>query len=179
VFVFGGGTARGVHFFAEGTYSPDHTKLSFLSIEQVALENGHKVCQNAPCKILLKRTLLTLIQLSDPPFEAGESGAHSSPTFLFDAQANRNLFLASCQMVHHTVSQRQSQDHQGCVPACALAKNAYVQLPGIQRQARVSAGSLYQALLTSKPRYQSSLSSICLPLLHRRLLLYRQRAHHP
>lgn len=178
MFVFGGGTATGVHLFCRRNF-PNHTQLSFLCIKQVVLEDGHKVCQNPHCQILLKYILLTLIQLSDPPFEAGESGAHSSPTFLFNAQANINQFPASCQMVYHPVSQRQSQNHQGCVPACALAKDAYVQLLGIQRQARVSAGSLYHALLTSKPRYQSSLSSICLPLFHRRLLLYRQRAHHP
>ena len=41
---------------------------------------------------------------------------------------------ASCKMVHHALSQRQSQNHQRCLPTRAITENTHVQLSRIQRQ---------------------------------------------
>ena len=41
---------------------------------------------------------------------------------------------APCKMVHHALSQRQSQNHQRCLSTRAITENAHVQLSRIQRQ---------------------------------------------
>ena len=54
------------------------------------------------------------------------------------------------KMVHHPLSQRQSQDHQRCLTARPLTKNADVQFPRVQRQAALC--RLLLKLLTNLAR---------------------------
>lgn len=72
----------------------------------------------------------------------------SSPTLLsppgLKSSRLTNFFAASRQVVHHSLAQREGQDHQGCDPAGSLAPDANVQLPRIQRWLQFTVTSAQQ-----------------------------------
>lgn len=80
--------------------------------------------------------------------------------------------IAPREMVHDTFSERKGENHQGHLPTGPLAKNSHVQFSGIQGLLCLAVGSREPSTnFITAARHQSSVSTLCLPLFHCRLLI--------
>ena len=123
--------------------------------------------------------MLIAIQLPHPPVAAGQSGNCSSSTFLLSKAEKVSYNSASQNGLQLSLLKTKPRSSKMCPSsccqgghACAISSNTKVKIFNSKLPRRSQLNSrLY--------RHQSRLPPLCLPLLHRRLLIDRQRAHHP
>ena len=73
--------------------------------------------------------LIINLQLSDPTLPAGQSCTYSKGSRVKEAERS----IEACEVVHHSITQREGENYQGCLPTGSGTTDEDVQFPGVQR----------------------------------------------